>query len=355
MDLSLHLAELLKTNDCVIIPDLGGFISNYRPSEYDPQVNKFSPPSKEIIFSSKLKKNDGLLVNYICEQEDVKYLEARKIVSEFVTECMFKLENGEKVEFDQLGTLYFDQNEHLLFDAGTNKHTRTDAFGLESFHFPQLVNKYNQPPKPVFRDKAPEPQVRRRPAVKYLLLALPILAVLYFIPKGTNHDPVNQLQTSNAASISLTEIPTAKNPDTNVPNTNPVTETTPAANKVEEKTNNQAVKDEMKQPEPVLTADHAPVTPTAQPGKAIDQTSAVEPSEGKFHVIGGCFKIRENADKLAEKLIKQGYHAQVANLGKNFYRVSVNSYQTKEEAEQTLFKLQEAEPETGYWLMVDKR
>lgn len=363
MNLSLHIAELLKTNDCVIIPDLGGFIANYQAAEYDPQVNQFSPPSKEIIFSSKLKKNDGLLVNYISEREGVKYLEAREIVSEFVAECMFKLENGERVDFDQIGVLYFDQNDHLLFDGGSNVNIRTDAFGLDSFHFPPLVNKYTQPQKPVFRDKDPEPQARRQPleVVKYALLILPILAALYFIPKVISHDPANQLQTSNAASISLKDTPATKAAETTVLNKNSAVEGAPAANKTEESDQSQVTEEVVKSPEPATTDEHVTVAPVAvqpkvvQPVKNIALTSVSEPSKGKFHVVGGCFKIRENADKLANQLIQKGYPAQVASLGKSFYRVSVERFQTRKEAEQAMVKLLDADPNADYWLLVDKR
>jgi hypothetical protein len=138
MNLSVHLTELLKTNDCVIVPDLGGFIANFQTSGYDPEENKFSPPSKEIIFSSKLKKNDGLLVNYVSEKEGVGYLEARKIVSEFVSECLFKLENGERIEFEKIGVLKLDENDHMVFEAEKGFILRLDTFGLDSFHFPQI-------------------------------------------------------------------------------------------------------------------------------------------------------------------------------------------------------------------------
>ncbi len=356
MNLSVYLKELLKTNDCVIIPDLGGFIANYQSAAFNTQGDQFYPPTKEIIFSGKLKKNDGLLVNYICEREGTGYMEARKIVSEFVAECMFKLENGGQVEFAGIGILRFDQNELFQFEADPHGSLRTDVFGLDSFHFPQLINKYNQPPKPVFRDKDPEPQKQRRPAVKYLLLGLPILAALYFIPKIIGHDPVNRPQIPNTASLSITDAPAPINPEVVVASS---TVSTEPRSKVMVSGN--GAKEEIKLPEPAIVPDHVPVIPkeasskVAQQEKTIVQTSVNNPSKGKFHVVGGCFKVRENADKLAEKLIKKGYNAQVSNMGKSFFRVSIESFQTRKEAEQALVKLLNAEPNASYWLMADKK
>ena len=376
MNLSVYLTELLKTNDCVIVPDLGGFVANYQTSGYDVQGDQFSPPSKEIIFSGKLKKNDGLLVNYVGEKEGVGYLEARKIVSEFVSECLFKLENGERVEFEKIGSLYFDENDHLLFDADPHASLRMDAFGLDSFQFPQLVNKYNQPPKTVFKDKDPEPQKNRRSVVKYLLIGLPILAALYFIPLNIlKHGNLSNQLASNTASLSVKDSPVTRSADISV---TPAIPANPSTTQSEPKTDaiasDREVKEEVHSAEPLITTDHAPITPAApapkiskpektivapssvsQPEVSVAKSPVKEPSKGKFHVVGGCFKIRENADKLAERLVKQGYHAQVSTMGKSFFRVSVESYQTRKEAEQTMIKLLEAEPETGYWLMADKR
>ena len=357
MNLSVYLAELLKTYDCVIVPDLGGFIANYQSSAQNTQGDQFSPPSKEIIFSSKLKKNDGLLVNHIGEKEGVGYLEARKMVSEYVSECLFKLENGETVEFERIGFLHFDQNENLLFKPDSQINFRTDVFGLESFHFPPLINKYIQPSKAVFRDKDPEPQRNRRPALKYALIGLPIIAALYFIPlnKIINHGGSGNQQTLNTASLSVTDTPVAFN--TGVI---PAPSATATAADANTKISGKEVESENLPAEPGTLADHVPVTPvtvsaTVSPQEqTLTENSSIQPSKGKYHVVGGCFKVRENADKLADEMIKKGYHAGISKLGKEFFRVSIESYQTRKEAEIGLEKILETDPDAGYWLMADK-
>lgn len=357
MDLSVYISELLKTNDCVIVPDLGGFIANYQSSTQNAQGDQFSPPSKEIIFSSKLKKNDGLLVNHVGEKEGVGYLEARKIVSEYVSECLFNLENGETVEFDRIGTLHFDQNENLLFKPDSQINFRADAFGLDSFHFPQLISKYIPPSKAVFRDKDPEPQRNRRPALKYALIGLPIIAALYFIPlnKILNQGGSGNQQTSNTASLSVTDTPvTFDNRIITAPSSS-TTETM-----ADPKISGEEVKAESLNTEPGTLTEHVPAMPDAAFPKVprqentLNANSSIQPSKGKYHVVGGCFKIRGNADKLAEEMIKQGYHAEISKLGKEFYRVSIESYQTRKEAEIALGKILATDPDTGYWLMVDK-
>jgi hypothetical protein len=347
MNLAVYLTDLLKTNDCVIIPDLGGFIANYLSAVSDPQGDQFHPPVKELIFNGKLIKNDGLLVNYISEREGIGYLEARKIVSEYVSECMSRLENGERIEFENVGSLHYDSNDHLLFEADKNEYLRTDTFGLQSFHFPRLINKYTQPARPVYRDKAPEPQLHRRPVVKYLLITLPIIAALYFIPKFILTGSSEQQQKANTASLTITDTPVINSHKV-------VSEPAKEIAAPENEITNETKLPEAESLKINLTAVKTPEVPKISSTEdAVIQNA--ENSVGKFHVVGGCFKIRENAEKLADQLLKQGYHPEVSTLGREFFRVSVERFHNRKEAEVVLARLQVAEPQNGYWLMVDKK
>lgn len=347
MNLSVYLTDLLKTNDCVIIPDLGGFIANYLPAVANTQGDQFYPPAKELIFNGKLKKNDGLLVNYIGEREGIGYLEARKMVSEFVSECISRLENGEKIEIEQIGSLRYDSNEHLLFEAEKIENLRTDSFGLQSFHFPKLINKYSPPVKTVYRDKAPEPRPHRSPVVKYVLITLPVIAAFYLVPKFILHDSPVKQQNASTAPISLIDSPASAPKGTT---SEPTKDVVPAEKQLS---------GDIKLPESEAAKDHSPVVATQVTSNVTEtgntSTQAQAQITGKFHVVGGCFKIRENAEKLADQLTKQGYHPEVSALGKEYFRVSVESFQDRKDAERVLAKLQEAEPQNGYWLMVDKK
>ena len=60
--LGKHIEALLLENDCVIIPDFGGFITYYTPASYVEDEHTFSPPVRSIGFNPQLKLNDGLLV-----------------------------------------------------------------------------------------------------------------------------------------------------------------------------------------------------------------------------------------------------------------------------------------------------
>jgi hypothetical protein len=341
MDLSVFLVELLRLHDCVIIPDLGGFIANYRPAEIDMAGNKFFPPKKEIIFSSKLNRNDGLLVNHISDSEGLGYLEARKMVSEFTDEAWSKLENDETLEFPKIGSLRFDKNEKLIFEPAIHENLLLDAYGMEAFHFPELTRHDTIPVKTVFRDKESVRPVFSSRKVKRLLIAIPILIAIALIPVARltlKDGNLMKPQTSATTSLPLTEAPKSIIPEVSQPavseaNIETKTETNSNVKESTETVSDKTSTDEVKAPLPATTTDQA---------------------KGKYRVIGGCFRNRDNADKLFALMVSKGYQPEIKPLKSGAFMVTIQSYSDRNEALQTLDSLQKAEPEAGYWMMKDK-
>lgn len=51
IELARHIEILLLENDCVIIPDFGGFIAHYQPARYIKEENLYLPPVRTIGFN----------------------------------------------------------------------------------------------------------------------------------------------------------------------------------------------------------------------------------------------------------------------------------------------------------------
>ena len=77
-----------------------------------------------------------------------------------------------------------------------------------------------------------------------------------------------------------------------------------------------------------------------------------EPAQEKYHVIGGCFKMKENADKLLERLRAEGFKSKVNQFSNGNFMVTVQSYADRNEAQLALNTLRELEPAAGYWLLI---
>lgn len=322
MDITFYLVELLRLHECVIVPDLGGFVTNYRPAEMDLVNNRFNPPVKEIIFTGKLSKNDGLLVNYISDAEGVGYFEARQIISEFVDETWSKLENGEKIEFHNVGSLQFDRNEKLIFEPEVHENFLLDAYGMEGFQFPQLLHNEIIPTKRVFANKESVRPVFSSRKVKALIVGIPILLALIFIPVSKyswKNNPSTQVSSTISIPMNGLVVPATKI-DSDVDN------------KVPMKVDSDAVQPTVSQTQPEPVVIH---------------------SDARYRVIGGCFKLRQNADRFFEKLQANGYRSELKVLPNGLFLVIVQSYSDKNEATTALKAMRKAEPQAGYWMSVN--
>ena len=324
MDITFYLVELLRLHDCVIVPDLGGFVTNYRPAEMDLANNSFNPPVKEIIFTGKLSKNDGLLVNYISETEGVGYFEARQIISEFVDETWSKLENGEKIEFHHVGTLQFDRNEKLIFEPMVHENYLLDAYGMEGFQFPLLKHKELISGKHVFANKEAVRPVFSSRKVKALVVGIPILLALIFIP-------VSKYSWNNKTNTQLSSTASIPSNIMGTPLSTAVVDSV-VVNKMALKVDTTAIKTTVNQVQP--------------------ETVAIK-SDGRYRVIGGYFKSRQNAENFLEKLKTSGFNSEMKVLPNESFLVIVQSYNDKNEATAALNGLREAEPQAGYWMSVN--
>ncbi len=69
--------------------------------------------SRVIYFNEFLRFNDGLLVDYIADKEQIDKIEAAKKVKLFIDSVNKQLMANKSVELEGLGTLYLDINEKI--------------------------------------------------------------------------------------------------------------------------------------------------------------------------------------------------------------------------------------------------
>ena len=134
VDIGQYIGALLYTHDTVSIPGLGSFVSVYQASTVDPVQGELAPPAKAIKFNRNLSVDDGLLVNYISQQEKISQQEAAQLLSAYTSKIKEAIEEREIVSFSGLGRLYKDYEGHYQFLAdGTN--FNTDSYGLPSVKY----------------------------------------------------------------------------------------------------------------------------------------------------------------------------------------------------------------------------
>ena len=129
-----YLIELLKDNECVIVPDFGAFISKRHSATIDYANHRFMPPYKELVFNNKLTNNDDLLVNFISQKENISNEEALAKIKNFVNQSAAILDVNFELDLEGLGKL---RNFHgdYVFETKEDVNLLGDAFGLTSFNF----------------------------------------------------------------------------------------------------------------------------------------------------------------------------------------------------------------------------
>ena len=186
MDITAFIRELLFGHDCVIVPGFGGFIGNYTPARIDKNSGTFYPPVKQISFNRNLNHNDGLLIGKISGFSNMNYGDARNMIEEFVAELRKKLEKGEKIVFENIGSFVNNQEGNIQFEPDRNANYHLDSYGLESFQFLPLEG-YDVR-KRIIRhvEKDPVRQASMRKILWRAAVIIPLLAVIVAVPLKTD-------------------------------------------------------------------------------------------------------------------------------------------------------------------------
>lgn len=338
--IDLYLSDLLYSYDCVIVPEFGGFIANYASAEIKPIQHKFLPPSKSISFNKNLKNNDGLLLNHIAQRRSIAYEEAKQLVHDFVHRSITGLNQGDRIYFENIGVLYLDPEGNVQFEAAEENDYLLESFGMSSFRAQPIIRKSKEASiestveKVIPLVKAEEKRKRKlywpAAAIFFFLLSL----TLMFQPQLTS----SQLQFSKFNLFS-------SSPAVYVP-----IKIDRAEELALEESKTMRLSSELQLYEGSVGIFVEGET-TAEVEE--DNTAVVvsQPQVLRYHVMGGCFSSANNAKKLVNDLISEGYSSQLLGEYKSLHAVSYQSFATREEAVQLLEKVRNYH-NPGAWLLV---
>ncbi|MBQ8097341.1 MAG: SPOR domain-containing protein, partial [Prevotella sp.] len=141
MKLERHIEILLLDNDCVIVPDFGGFVAHQLCARYDESEGIFLPPLRTLGFNPQLRLNDSLLAQSYVETYDISYPEALRRIAAEVDELRAVLSREGRYEFNDLGTITLNADgryESTPHEAGI---LTPELYGLTSFEMPQLQHR----------------------------------------------------------------------------------------------------------------------------------------------------------------------------------------------------------------------
>lgn len=144
-ELERHIEILLLSNDCVIVPDFGGFMAHHVDARYDGRDNMFLPPLRTVGFNPQLKMNDSLLAQSYVEAYDISYPEAIDRLANEVAEIRQRLENEGKYEINNIGTIYLNEDGNYTFEPCEAGILTPNYYGLGGFDMLPLCAQENEP------------------------------------------------------------------------------------------------------------------------------------------------------------------------------------------------------------------
>lgn len=141
IDLARHIEILLLDNDCVIVPDFGGFIAHYQPARYVKEENLYLPPVRTIGFNPQLVMNDGLLVQSYMQAHQTDFPDATRIIGKEVQELKETLYKEGHAEIHGLGILHCNIHNTYEFRPNEDGVLSPALYGLSSFSINYLKEK----------------------------------------------------------------------------------------------------------------------------------------------------------------------------------------------------------------------
>lgn len=127
--------KLLFSQDCVVIPDFGGFIANYLPADFEETAKIFSPPKRRLAFNEVLKFDDKLLASFIAQSEGITREESSKSIQGFVKELREQLQLNRHFSFGEIGTFKLNAEDKLQFESNTQLNLFAEGYGLSQLTF----------------------------------------------------------------------------------------------------------------------------------------------------------------------------------------------------------------------------
>lgn len=329
-NLSFYIETLLYKHACVIIPQFGAFITNRKAAEITDD-NLFLPPQKQISFNGSLTQNDGLLLNFISNEENISYQEAQIWIEKTIANWWEILQNEKTLSLENIGFFTLEENKILVFEPTTTKNYLTDAFGMEAISI-KKSQKNELTPVTITLPKEDKTSEKSVSLLKYAAIILVGLSVIsyglypYWKPIFSEKIGVklavstakktDNLQTASVFnSLKKQEIQEEKKSDI-----------TKKEEKIqqEEKTINTEEKSEQKITEKVSEEVKSQTPP---PVKIVENTP-------KIHLIAGAFSTEENAQTMLKQLNAQGFTS-ASMVGKNargLFLVAYGSFQTETES-----------------------
>lgn len=355
IELAQHIEVLLLENDCVIVPGFGGFVAHYAPATHVKEENLFLPPTRTIGFNPQLKLNDGVLVQSYMSAYDTSFADANRIVEKEVSEFIGLLHEEGKAHLENIGEIHYNIYGNYEFIPYDYKITTPSLYGLDSFEMHELSTlqqreKVLVPANLEKEKKTYEISINRAFLRNAAAMIAAIVLFFAFSTPVENTDvqknnyaqllPGELFEQIEKQSVAVTPV-YVKNDvaqQTKKTSASAKTSSTPKLTADKAQTSRPIAVKEVK----VAKQEVVPVPVSVKPQANVDHP---------YHIIvagGISFK---DAEAMANQLNSKGFAEAKALNTDGKVRVSIRSFENREEATKQLLELRKNETYKNAWLL----
>lgn len=304
-----HIEFLLHKHNCVIVPQLGGFVVNTIPPQPD-GIGTFRAPQHEIVFNPDLSHNDGLLSELYMKIYDITFDKATLRIKHDVDALKQELRENKQADLGKLGKLRLNENEQFVYVP--SDFVRPDNYGLATATLKPII----QIQPSLSRQDSEKKAIGAR--IRFTATAAAVVALLLLL------FPMDNPSTQQRAQLIANDAPRIEkklavntaignNADNSV-------QATPATGQEPEQ-------------QPTESADltqNQPVEPTTIDGVAYGS---------KYYIVVGVYKVEKVASQMMELLRSEGFANAGSHIRSGRTDVYAHSFDSEEEAQTFLRKL----------------
>lgn len=363
IELSRHIESLLLEHNCVIIPNLGGFVAQDCSAAYIEEENLFFPPYRDVAFNPLLQVNDGLLAQSYMNATGASYPETQRTIENAVASLKRKIEENQSAELNGIGTLRLAGNGQYEFEPVIGGVVAPAYFGLDSVIAKPIVETNTaESDTPATKAEGTSKNYYtlhlHKGAIKTVAAAA-IATIFYFLwPiafSGNHENAIAETQAAESAKTNVINQNAAKTPQaaTFVP-VPKVTIPADLKDIVEEVVTDadlnavplQAVEQKVEE-----AATTEPTTTTPAPAKAEQPATKTETEDGFVLVLASQVS-PIGAEDLVHKMQKEGFKDAVVRQKGKVRRVTFGTFASHEAAGSALKSLRQKHPAfTEAWVL----
>lgn len=346
-DLNLHISRLLLEHNCVIVPDLGGFVAQYSPAYFDEVAGVFVAPSCQVGFNPLLQADDGLLAQSFMITNHISYDEAIHHIRLCVHELRETLRTRKEATLLYVGTFRLGASGGYEFTPIRGGVDNPQLFGLSALPLQKLMKEEEEPKVMPLRPRKDSYTFHISKSMLRSVAAAAVAIVLYFVWAA----PLNR-----HASMQPTEAQMFEHIAHILGN---VTAST------QQKTEYQQ-QFELKQPaEESISAEElmqggreetkASETPETSENEPRQVASTIQTAEAYYSLVVASQVPMSGAQKLVEHLHKSGYAEARVVQHHNMVRVVVGRYVSYDDARKALKQMRLVSTEFAEsWVLKEK-